>query len=233
MRKLLVIVFAFAYVGLAAQHGFFASASGRYMMADEWDEIVRTYNFSRPNVEEKMRLFSFGWNAEAGYFRQIKPRFGCFGTLGFHRTTSQAYSSAAHTGGSEYQLRASINCLTADAGVRIVPFKQTILSSVFVDVSPGFALLMPRVKLNGEREEVAEDEIYRPFSPAFRMMAGVGTQFNVNARWVICPFFRTEYFVGAELTDFAGMVTGSYLPDLDDESPVLTFQLGLQLRMSK
>jgi hypothetical protein len=237
MKRLLLSLVICMCGTLAAQSGYYVGASARYMMADEWDEIVRTYNFSRPNVQEKMRLFSYGWHAEAGFLYRYRIHWAFPLSAGFHQTTSQAYSSAAFTGGSEYQLRATINAVTLDAGVRYYFFsldhkeKATgMLKHIYVELSPGFALLMPRVRLNGKLTEEAEDDVYRPFLPAFRLNAGVGTEMALNTKWWLCPFFRTEFFPAANLEGFGGMVNGSYLPDLDDKSRVLAFQLGVQFR---
>ncbi|MCA6363746.1 MAG: hypothetical protein IM638_11970 [Bacteroidetes bacterium] len=240
MKRLLIVMGLFAGAPLAAQSGFYAGASARYMMADAWDEIVRTYNFSRPFAEEKMGLFSYGWQAEAGYLHRYRIHWAFPFSAGFHQTTSQAYSSAAFTGGSEYQLRATINAATLDAGVRYYFFspdhKEKVAGMhkhIYVELSPGFALLMPRVRLNGELTEEADEDVYRPFLPAFRLTAGVGTEKALNTKWWLCPFFRTEFFPAANLDGFAGMINGSYLPDLDDKSRVFAFQLGIQLKRAK
>lgn len=239
MKRLLIAFGVCVCSTVAAQSGFYAGASARYMMADEWDEIARTYNFSRPGVQEKMRLFSYGWQAEAGFLYRYRIHWAFPLSAGFHQTTSQAYSSAASTGGSEYQLRATIHAATLDAGVRYYFFSLDhkdqatgLFKHTYAELSPGFALLMPRVRLNGELTEEAEDDVYRPFLPAFRLTAGVGAELALNPRWWLCPFFRTEFFPAANLEGFAGMVTGSYLPDLDDKSRVFAFQLGVQVRRS-
>jgi hypothetical protein len=235
MRQLILCFALLSSITMNAQNGWTFAASGRYMFADEWDEIVRTYNFTRPNVEEQMNLFSFGWNVDAGYtFHKNNTKLSYFITAGFHSTTTQAFSSAAYTGGNEYQLRVSINCATLDAGLRYFPFNEkSALRKLFADFSPGFAVYMPRVSDGGELVEIDEDEIYRPFVPSWRVNAGIGVQLFSEKRLSVTPFLNAEYTAAVELTEFAAMVTGSYFPDLDDESRVLAFRAGIRLQLNK
>jgi hypothetical protein len=67
MRKSLVICLLLGIASVAAAQEIKVGVSYNYMVATQWDNAIKAYNFSRPFVAEKQPLFGNGLGVSVGY----------------------------------------------------------------------------------------------------------------------------------------------------------------------
>lgn len=73
MKKLFLFVILFT-VHFGFSQSFEATLSHKYIYPKQWDKIIQTYNFARPNLTEKQPLFKHGAQISFNYLLKSEKR---------------------------------------------------------------------------------------------------------------------------------------------------------------
>lgn len=103
-RPLFTMAFALMACATAAQEHHFATGY-RYLLAPNWDRMVRTYNFSRPFLDEAQPLLQLGFGIGYARFFKGERRIRSGVAVGYDRFISYADATGLESRIRLHQLR--------------------------------------------------------------------------------------------------------------------------------
>jgi len=199
------------------------SADYAYLKADEWDEVIRVYNFSRPWQENDLPFLTSGYSARIGWYFPVKKRQSLFIHPEAGWTRWRAYADNA---GSQILLR--IDAFSIQANINFNPralFHDVSAGPLgtrwLMQISPGVQLWSGYLEHGGKvwltDEETSEE--YRPKSVSFFATAGVGYRaWMIAGQWVVTPRIGVRYSPRSDLEDLPEAVIGTNPFGLSSES---------------
>ncbi|MCC6601325.1 MAG: hypothetical protein IT223_11735 [Crocinitomicaceae bacterium] len=200
---------------------FSVGADYLHLRSKEWDDLIRTYNFARPWLEEKQPFLTGGISGSLGwYFRLsakrsafLKPVFsyGHFGSRSESGKQSLDLSAEYYS----FQLDFNFNPRAMFRDVSAGPLGTRL----FISLSPGISRWSARLKRNREEYIVRAEETFHPINYNFSISACIGYRAALLAKkWVCTPVVRLNYFPRATLTDIVRAVQGANETGLSDTS---------------
>ena len=211
-----------------------------YLKAQEWDDIVHTYNFSRPWINTELKPLTHGYEARLGWLYRwntlrsiyVQPQ------IGFRQFTSSAAND-----GEELYLRLRQYTLQCDLNFSPKAFFGGIASGPIgtrwmMYFSPAIHLWQPYASQNEKPLYVDgvgdTSEDFEEYTPSiFTWSVAMGTGYRsimVAKKFIISPKFGVRYFLNTDMEDFDLVVSGSNQTGLKSEAKnYLIFESGLEI----
>ena len=199
-----------------------------YLKAQEWDEIVHTYNFSRPWMNTELKPLTHGYEARIGWLYRwntlrsiyVQPQ------VGFRQFTTKAAND-----GEELYLRLRQYTLQCDLNFSPKAFFGGISSGPIgtrwmMYFSPALHLWQPYASQNEKplyvdgSGDTSED--YEEYTPTiFTWSVGMGTGYRsimVAKKFIVSPKFGVRYFLNTDMENLDTVVSGSNQTGLKSEA---------------
>ena len=221
MRKALFIALCCA-LPLCSHSQLSISGDATYLIATEWDDIFRVYDFARPWQEERQPFLTAGWNVRLGWYIPVRRRQ----SLWLHPEAGWArWRSFSDNPGNT--LFVCVDQFSAQVNVNFNP--RALLRDVFagplgtrwlLQISPGVSLWQGYAERNEEPwlTDAAAEEEWRPQHIAFFASAGIGYRAWMIAGWAVTPRAGVRWFPSVELDGLAQTVNGTDLFGLSGEA---------------
>ncbi len=154
-------------------------ASYDYIYAKQWDNMIQTYNYSRPFLENQQPVISSGFGLNSAYlFKSDKLiKHGVKLNYNYFRTTANSPD-----------FKNSINLQTLNLGYNLLFSKTKNVICFSVGALGG---LMNR-RLNDEPFEVDEKRL-RAFGIGGQLSASYQYVFAINDKYNVAPFIEVNY----------------------------------------
>jgi len=221
-------------------HGFSqlsVSVGYAYLHNRELDKVIQLYNTARPWQDNKLYPLTHtaeaavGWNWCLHQKRQLHfmPQLGYGRTASAIRNGEDKMSTGFHRADIFLQFRFHPRAL-----IKGVQSSGPMGPRWFMTAGPGYSLIQPFVRTNGESLEI-DDERYKPKSFTFFASAGIGYHLVLlKSRFIITPELAVSWYPYIELEDYTSSVNGhNVLGYTDSFEDVFFFQAKLRISFIK
>lgn len=217
---LIVPLYSFSQVGI--------SLSYDYSSAPEWDNTIRTYNFTRPWLEKPLNLLTHGYSAGMNYQFRIREKIFAQPELNLSHIFSKGKNN-----GNTFIVNVYLYSVCLNGNFHALNFggRDSIgwKKNIFVQISPVLSLITARIKSEGEKLMISEDEIYKPINFAFNLGLGLGYDYRISKKIILVPLLKFKWYPRAEIDDFDIAVHGTSIYNLNNESPLYRVEAGANL----
>ncbi len=241
-RRLLILPIMLVFEWIHAQPAI--QMSYRYLRANNWDEIIQTYNTSRPWNNNKLEPVTHGvgamfcWN-----FPLISSRSESLTSralhlnskLGYHQFGSSAENNNIPFKAGFHQFEVSIDLRTHPKCL-FKPVQNTgaLGTRYYIGFGASFNALMPFVRSNGDLISNGDGEKYLERTFHFSGQFNTGYHLLMIGNTAITVEIAAIWFGHAELEAFAESVNGHNLSGMRNESTsTLMIQGALRLTLLK
>ncbi len=230
MKKHLLLFLIFSFPGnliFGQQPHLNFSANYVYQYAPAWDEIIRTYNFSRSFNAHELNLFINGFEVSAGW------------RIILHNEKIELNPGISYQRFSSYEKNDGMKLLTSINSFNVHSnltwnFGAGKFSPSWISLDPVFTLLNPSVRINFKEIQLDQTKKYHEYGPAFRLGFETGWKIpDARHKMEWKPFLRADWYPEAELYDYGSALNGSYIQDLKDWGMVWQFSAGVRIFFHK
>lgn len=208
-----------------------------YLRNNELDKVIQLYNSSRPWQDDKLYPLTHttevtvGWNWCLHQKRQLHfmPQLGYGRTASSIRNGEDKMSTGFHRGDLLLQFRFHPRAL-----IKGVQSSGPLGPRWFMTAGPGYSLIQPFVRKNGEPLYI-DDERYQPKSFTFFASAGIGYHaFMLKKRFILTPELAFSWYPYIELEDYTSSVNGhNVIGYTDSFEDVFLFQAKIRISFIK
>jgi len=209
-----ILAFCFVAISAEANAQLTVSAGYSYLFNRDMDKVFQLYNTSRQWQNKFLKPLTNGIEATVGYNvclikeRQLHvvPQLG----YGYSMTTVKNNDFRLTTGIHRYDLSAQFR-FHPRALITGVHNTGPLGPRWFMTLTPGYSLIWPFVRMNGDVLE-NDEEVYRPKSFVFFASAGIGHHLvMLKERVIITPELCASWYPDVELDNYAESINGHNL----------------------
>jgi hypothetical protein len=230
-----LIVFFSLTIKAEAQPSITPSYS--YLYSKTFDQILQTYNTSRPWQTDKLIPLTNGYGGKFGWNWRIQKthEVHLLPELSYNQffSTSENFGQTFKVGFHQFNTSLALH-IHPKAIFKQVQGAGALGTRFYMTAGGGFSGYLPFAKRNGKNAELAKDTPYRAFSYGVNAFIGTGFHLMSIGRFVLTPELAVVWFPTAELTNFAEVVNGHNQTKLSNEaSNLFLFQFGIRITYIK
>ncbi len=183
MKYLICIIFVLCFYKHGIAQAWQVNLSGDYLNVTQWDRAIKTYNFSRPFVNQKQPLIKFGIKASLNYFFRPTKHFnqGLQLTYGFYQSSV-----------GPDPIQSTLNLHFINFGYIIHFNYAAILKGLYTDltVSASSCTLFKRINFEPFEYDNARSKAY---GIGGNIDVKLGYSLRLNNKYSIAPFLGIGY----------------------------------------
>ncbi len=234
---LLCLLLGCQFTALRAQPEIGIGAGYSWLEAEEWDNILQTYNFSRPWLEEEQTLPGGGLQVAGQVLLPADHgiKIGALVSYATHSSEARLFAVAPGTRSIDFTvLSASLLLefhpfIMADSAAAAGAEVGDWYYDFFLELGGGFASVQFDAELQTGDPQPDQTSLSSSGS-GFDLLIGGGYAFHLATGFDLRPYFRLHWMPGIAIEGLALDIHNSNEVGLQNESTVLQVDSGLQLR---
>ncbi len=231
MKRVLVLLMLAGPLTLSAQSEIGVGILGgyNYMNGVGWNELVRHYNLSHPEFDNKQPLLQNGFFAGFEFDYEIGNHIFITPEFVYKRVRST-------TDNKLYEVDLLLHFITFEvtAEVYVLELGKRVQKgfphNFYMMAGPGVSYMLPRVYQDLELKNGPDGEPFKPTKVVPFLGAGIGYDIYFDKQFGISPFFRVNAYFPFAIEDFPEVVLGSNVAEVNDRNNLFNFQLGMSWR---